>query len=304
MGNNESTPNNYSKTLKQISNGKDNNPLFKYKDDRKFLKKASMYYFLPIDELESDRMQLRHDVEWHVWRTNFSSPIETTLKLGGAQILDVACGSGLWALEMASDYPLSEFVGVDVAPIFPSDVMPPNVTFKQCDILERLPYSDCSFYYIHIKDLFQYFPLKIIRDQIFPDLVRILKPGGWIEIQDRDPNMINAGPICKRLEDMLSLSFLNRGIHVKNHYDDMEKLFKKNNLIKYRSDKKSIPYADLDLALQDFLSTYKAMKFTLTEYSGATAEEFEEIVENASKELIPCNAEFVSRKYFEITPGE
>ncbi|CAG8547948.1 6338_t:CDS:2, partial [Racocetra persica] len=255
MGNNESTTNNYSKTLKQIQNGKDNDPLFKYKNGRKFLKNANMFYFLPIDELESDRMQLRHDVDWHVWRTNFSSPIETSLKLGGAQVLDVACGSGLWVFEMASDYPLSEFTGVDVAPMFPSDVMPLNVTFKQCDILEGLPYSDY--------------------------LLRILKPGGWIEIQDRDPIMINAGPICKRLEDMLSLSFLNRGIHIKSHYDDMEKLFEKNNF-----------------AIQDFLSTYKAMRFTLTEYSGANAEEYDKIVENASKELIEYNSEFGSRKYF------
>ncbi|RIB08096.1 hypothetical protein C2G38_2045452 [Gigaspora rosea] len=297
MGNNASTNNtivNSSKTLKQqIQNGKDDDPLFKYKNGRRFLKNATIFYFLPLDELESDRMQLRHDVDWYIWRSNFSSPVETTLKLGGAQVLDVA-----WA----SDYPLSEFTGVDVAPIFPSDVMPPNVTFKQCDILEGLPYSDCSFYYIHIKDLFHHFPLKIIRDQLFPDLVRILKPGGWIEIQDRDPNMINAGPICKRLEDILSLSFLNHGIHIKSHYDNMEKIFEKNNLIKYRLEKKTIPYADLDLAIQDYLSTYKAMRFALTEYSGATPEEYDEIVENASKELIEYNSEFGSRKYFGQKP--
>ncbi|CAG8714795.1 27802_t:CDS:2, partial [Dentiscutata erythropus] len=239
MGSSASTTATNSKTLK------DDDPLFKYKNGRRFLKNASIFYFLPLDELESDRMQLRHDVDWHIWRSNFSSPIETTLTLGGIQVLDVACGSGLWAFEMASDYPLSEFTGVDIAPIFPSDVMPPNVTFKQCDILEGLPYSDCSFYYIHVKDLFHHIPLKIIREQLFP--VRILKPGGWIEIQDRDPNMINAGPICKRLEDMLSLSFLNHGIHIKNHYDDMENIFEKNNLIKYRLERRTVAYADLDL---------------------------------------------------------
>ncbi|CAG8501393.1 6620_t:CDS:2 [Dentiscutata heterogama] len=265
---------NSSKTLKQqIQDCKDDDPLFRYKNGRRFLKNATIFYFLPLDELESDRMQLRVCN----FRSNFSSPIETTLKLGGAQALDVACGSGLWAFEMASDYPLSEFTGVDIAPIFPSDIMPPN-------------------------DLFHHFPLKIIRDRLFPDLVRVLKPGGWIEIQDRDPNMINAGPICKRLEDMMSLSFLNHGIHIKNHYDDMENIFKKNNLIKYRLERRTVAYADLDLAIQDFLSTYKAMRFALTECSGATPEEYDEIVENASKELIEYNSEFGSRKYFGQKP--
>ncbi|CAG8809304.1 23506_t:CDS:1, partial [Dentiscutata erythropus] len=55
-------------------------------------------------------------------------------------------------------------------------------------------------------------------------------------------------------------------------------------------------------AIQDFLSTYKAMRFALTEYSCATPEEYDEIVENATKELIEYNSEFGSRKYFGQKP--
>jgi metalloendopeptidase OMA1, mitochondrial len=44
------------------------------------------------------------------------------------KVLDIATGTGLWAIEMGDQYPESEIIGTDLSPIQPPFV-PPNVRF-------------------------------------------------------------------------------------------------------------------------------------------------------------------------------
>jgi ubiquinone/menaquinone biosynthesis C-methylase UbiE len=44
------------------------------------------------------------------------------------RVLDIATGTGRWAIEMGDEYPESQIVGTDLSPIQPSYV-PPNVRF-------------------------------------------------------------------------------------------------------------------------------------------------------------------------------
>ena len=44
------------------------------------------------------------------------------------KILDIATGTGLWAIEMGDEYPEAEVIGTDLSPIQPAFV-PPNVRF-------------------------------------------------------------------------------------------------------------------------------------------------------------------------------
>lgn len=43
-------------------------------------------------------------------------------------ILDIATGTGTWAIEMGDEFPESQITGTDLSPIQPSHV-PPNVRF-------------------------------------------------------------------------------------------------------------------------------------------------------------------------------
>src|SRR5690242_16320045 len=82
-----------------ISYDRTSNDSFKFVNGRRYLKNSDKY-ILPSDDEELDRLHVQHDLQLQIWKTHFSSPIETILKLGRAEVLDVGCGSGNWLLEM------------------------------------------------------------------------------------------------------------------------------------------------------------------------------------------------------------
>jgi tRNA G46 methylase TrmB len=51
--------------------------------------------------------------------------------------LDIGCGSGIWVLEMANDYPWCQFVGLDIVQVQPRTIIPTNVQFVTADVLKR-----------------------------------------------------------------------------------------------------------------------------------------------------------------------
>lgn len=90
-----------------------------------------------------------------------SSSIKTNLNNQGtpARVLDVACGSGVWVLDMATTFPESQFYGIDFAIIYPNTIKPPNTTFHHGDLLdpEGFPYPDEFFDYIHMRLVYNCF---------------------------------------------------------------------------------------------------------------------------------------------------
>ncbi|GAA5806241.1 hypothetical protein HPULCUR_011772 [Helicostylum pulchrum] len=120
-----------------------------------------------------------------------SSSIRTNWNNQGtpARVLDVACGSGVWVLDMATAYPDSQFYGIDFACIYPNTIKPANTTFHHGDLLdpEGFPYPDEYFDYIHMR-LF-----------VLSEINRVLKPGGYVELRDIDPTIKNPGPTGSEL---------------------------------------------------------------------------------------------------------
>ncbi|CAO3657443.1 unnamed protein product [Mucor hiemalis] len=116
-----------------------------------------------------------------------------------ARVLDVACGSGVWVLEMATAFPHSEFYGIDFACLYPNTIKPANTYFNQGDILdpEGFPYPDEYFDYIHMRlvyNCFSILDLKFVLGEIY----RVLKPGGYVELRDIDPIIKNPGPTADK----------------------------------------------------------------------------------------------------------
>ncbi|KAK5100977.1 hypothetical protein LTS08_004583 [Lithohypha guttulata] len=93
------------------------------------------------------------------------------------QILDLGTGTGIWAIDMAEEYPSAIVVGTDLSPIQPNWV-PPNCKFMVDDMEEDFCWSDNHFDYIHIRGLH-----GTIRNwpRLYRQCLRVLKPGGYIE---------------------------------------------------------------------------------------------------------------------------
>ncbi|KAG9285186.1 hypothetical protein G9A89_004401 [Geosiphon pyriformis] len=105
----------------------------------------------------------------------FGPPIERELKQG-IRVLDVGCGPSGWVLEMATTYTESEFIGIDYIPLFPSEIKPSNTSFIQTNVLNGLPFEE------------QWETIVI------PELIRVTKIGGWIEIEQPEIILMNPPP--------------------------------------------------------------------------------------------------------------
>ena len=100
------------------------------------------------------------------------------------KILDLGTGSGIWAIDMADQYPSAKIIGVDTAPVQPS-VLPPNLVFEVDDIEHDWLWAPSSFDFIHGREL-----IMAIHD--WPRLIRQafnhLKPGGHLQLAGSYPD--------------------------------------------------------------------------------------------------------------------
>ncbi|RIB21341.1 S-adenosyl-L-methionine-dependent methyltransferase [Gigaspora rosea] len=172
---------------------------FRYLLGRRFHNVSDIIYDLPNDEDEADRLHLEHFLTRDVWKTNFLSPIAPQLEVG-CKVLDVGCGPGTWTIEMAMNYDKSSFVGIDISPIFPMEIKPSNVNFKEANILDEIPYPDESFDFVHMRYMFPSFTQMQWEEIVMNEIVRVIKIGGWLELCEYELCQ-NCGPV---LESLLS----------------------------------------------------------------------------------------------------
>ena len=146
-----------------------------------------------IPENNQEVEALSHQVSKHFWNNNFSAPVGQTLAKG-ATVLDVGCGAGAWLFNMAETYSKSNFIGVDLLPE-PGSQIPTNVSFVQGNILEGLPFPDNNFDFVTQRFLSIGFSDNEWRTRVIDELVRVTKPGGWIELMECDIELVNGGNV-------------------------------------------------------------------------------------------------------------
>ncbi|RIA99728.1 S-adenosyl-L-methionine-dependent methyltransferase [Glomus cerebriforme] len=150
--------------------------------------------YLPDDANEIDRYHMHHFLKKYIFQNNFSSPIEEKLMRNECKVLDVACGAGTWLLDLSINYPKSKFFGLDIKPLFPKEIKPDNLEFIQADMLNGLPYPDNEFDFVHQETML----LMLTPDQwnyAISEIVRVTKPGGWIELVEPYSFATGAGPL-------------------------------------------------------------------------------------------------------------
>lgn len=120
----------------------------------------------------------------HQLHANFTAPVEDGLNRG-IKVLDIGCGSGVWTLEMARDFPASKFVGIDSEKRYlPQKNIPENCTFVVANTL-KLPFPDNEFDYTFQRTMvLAYSPPEWIK--VVAELIRVTKPGGMVELFEWD----------------------------------------------------------------------------------------------------------------------
>lgn len=136
-------------------------------------------YNFPNDEEELDRMDLEH----HIFRLMLNNKSTLTPLKNPSKILDLGTGTGIWAIEMAEEYPSAQVIGIDLSPVQPT-LVPPNCEFLVDDFEQEWTWPDNSFDLIRGR-LMQ----TSVADypKLYKKIFQALKPGGYFELHDLDP---------------------------------------------------------------------------------------------------------------------
>ncbi|CCF43477.1 TAM domain methyltransferase [Colletotrichum higginsianum] len=138
-------------------------------------------YMMPNDETENDRLDLQH----HLFRLTFEGrlgnapPIEPDAKVG--RVLDLGCGTGIWAIDYGDEHPETEVLGIDLSPTQP-EFTASNVMFEIDDVEEPWTYTE-PFDYIHSRMMNSNIgDWDAYVKQCFDNL----SPGGYLELNECD----------------------------------------------------------------------------------------------------------------------
>ena len=146
-------------------------------------------YILEQNYTEQDRLVAQHYLLRMMFGgVDYNAPVslDNSNSFGAKSnivVLDVGCGPGAWTMEMATAFPKATFIGIDKDEFFPHDIKPKNCHFRQYTILEdgTLPFPDNSFDFIYQRD-FNWALTTDMWTRLINEYMRILKPGGWIEL--------------------------------------------------------------------------------------------------------------------------
>ncbi|KAI9359248.1 S-adenosyl-L-methionine-dependent methyltransferase [Zopfochytrium polystomum] len=148
---------------------------------------APTAYPLPANIADLDRNARQHELFKHLFDGNlhhtlladaFASSAD-----GAVHVLDVGCGSGLWAIDFARRYPGCKVVGVDSngSEFPPADDVPPNVSFVTADVVAGLPFADATFTLVYQRNMVLSYPTASW-GPVVKELKRVTKPDGYVEL--------------------------------------------------------------------------------------------------------------------------
>ncbi|KAK4251750.1 Trans-aconitate 2-methyltransferase [Corynascus novoguineensis] len=146
----------------------------KVEDGRVYAVYGKEEYGMPMDDVELDRIDMCHAKYYALLeKKRFIAPIREDPQ----KILDLGCGTGIWAIDVADMYPSADVMGVDIAATQPEWV-PPNCHFELDDIEQEWAWKENSFDFIFARDL-----ILAIRNwpKLVDQIYTHLKPGGYAE---------------------------------------------------------------------------------------------------------------------------
>ncbi|CAI2163940.1 6634_t:CDS:2 [Funneliformis geosporum] len=256
-------------------------------------------YMIKVNEEQIDRIQVLH----HILKTccndtNFSAPIYQDLTRG-IKVLDVGSGPGTWIFDMSSDFPRSQFVGIEIQSFMLPTIHPSNTHFIHNDILHGIPFPPNSFDYIHMRNMNLCFTEKQY-EQIIRELIDLLKPNGYLELCEQEISSYNMGPVTRKISDEMGKILIQKSMNpfVSSR---LHVFMKKYGLQKVQREMVMLPMSELDgkigsLHGQSVLSGLLGVKDVLAKQMKLTGPEANQLLNDYRKEIQLIRMYVSSRK--------
>lgn len=132
-------------------------------------------------------LRLQHRLFFHTLGRLLPEPIEVERV---RTVLDVFCGSGAWAIDLAKSYPSIKITALDpnpqmleIAHVEARTAGVSNITFVTASLFEPLPYEQQSFDLVHMQRVI---PPLMLHDlpTILRHLLTVARSGGWFYLSD------------------------------------------------------------------------------------------------------------------------
>lgn len=162
-------------------------------------------YLLPKNAREDQRLDYQHHVLYKTLSNHYLAPLSPTT----ATILDVGTGTGIWPAAMATCFPQAHILGVDMTLSSLPDPLPAGCLFAQANVLKGLPFPDKQFDFTHQRLLFAGIPANDWPAAVH-ELVRVTRPGGWVELLEIGATFQQAGPATHAL--LTWMTDISRGL--------------------------------------------------------------------------------------------
>lgn len=285
--------------FKRSSRNKTNPPLTaasprKSAPGRRF--REDVPYALPKDLEEGQRLNFQHYVIRYVLRGNHAVHLDQSVK----NILDVGSGTGIWGHEIAQAFPLARVYGLDLEPpqtvslAAPALSVPDNYHFIQGNVLKGLPFPDNMFDYVHQRLLFLGVPQNSW-PAVISELLRVTRPGGWVEIYEADILFPDAGPATRELNSWTTRFMTMRGVDT-TQMRQLGNLLRQQGLLNVTAHTFEVPLGNWDrlgqLLEKDYLSGIRALKEPACAALKLSPQKYEQVLLTASKEWAHTRATY------------
>lgn len=146
-------------------------------------------YIFGESESEISRLDMQHFMFRWEFGGDFLAPLDKP-----SDILDVACGTGRWARDMARAYPGATVMAFDInqqqleASLAEGaqsgrDPLPENCIFVTGDALGTFNFPESSFDYAMARATSAFIPVSKWPG-VIAEMARVCRPGGWVELRD------------------------------------------------------------------------------------------------------------------------
>ncbi|KAF0449617.1 S-adenosyl-L-methionine-dependent methyltransferase [Gigaspora margarita] len=271
---------------------------FRYIDGRRFHNVENIVYHLPNDEDEIDRLHIQHFLIRYIWQSNFSAPVEHILSKPGARILDIGCGPASWSFDIATTYPLSQVIGLDISSYQPTQIKPRNFEFIRANAQEGLPFDNNTFDFVFQRFLFIGYTIEKW-PYVINEIVRVLKPGGYLELCEPS-NVFDGGPatqclwnygeaelLKKRGGDFDAYQKLEKYLQEQGKLENINKEVKKSYFGKKHN---NLEFSKVNTG--NAINALFSLKPFLTKTLQVSDEEYDELVKTCEKELFELDSYF------------